>query len=66
MMDIQLELSKNVFKSMKTKQVHLLVEIGLIASAGGLHNGVQKGGGLHSGEVQPEFGQLRIADNKRR
>lgn len=51
---------------MKSKHFHLLVEIGLIASAGGAHNGVQKGGGLHSGKVQPEFRQLSIADNKRR
>lgn len=51
---------------MKTKQVHLLVEIGLIPSAGGAHDGVQKGGGLHSGKVQPEFGQLSIAENRRR
>lgn len=70
-MDIQLELSKNVYRLNKIKkkdkkQVHLLVEGGHVASVGGAQDGSQKGGGLHSGKVHPEFRQLSIADNKRR
>lgn len=52
-------------------QVHLLVEVIHVfpvspSAAGGAQHAFEKGGGSHSVQVHPEFGELSVAENKQK
>lgn len=56
-------------KTGNESHVHLLVEGGhvffvFLTPAGGAQHALEKGGGLHTGQVRPQFRELSIAENK--